>query len=268
MVMYFIDKAMPFGASISCRNFQRFSNALKHIVERLNNIQSSITNYLDDFLFIHYLRRVCNQLLQAFLNVCARINFPVALEKTVWASEVIEFLGVLLNGRCLTLAITQDKIIKALNQIQEVTCHRKITVKHLQKLSETLNFFTRAIVPGRTFTRRIYNKFAVKNIGKNNVPLRQYHHVSIDAELQSDCKVWEIFLEGQSEFNRPFIDFRDPSDCTTKLAFYTDASKPKIWDLGVTSIMNGSLADGNQTSLKKKTPALHIWSYMLCVWQF
>ena len=49
MVMYFVDKAMPFGASISCRNFQRFSNTLKHIVKRLNNIQSSITNYLDDF---------------------------------------------------------------------------------------------------------------------------------------------------------------------------------------------------------------------------
>ena len=29
---YFVDKCLPFGASISCSHFQRFSNAVKHIV--------------------------------------------------------------------------------------------------------------------------------------------------------------------------------------------------------------------------------------------
>ena len=48
-VYYFIDKSMPFGASISCSNFQHFSNALKHLVERLKGIERTVTNYLDDF---------------------------------------------------------------------------------------------------------------------------------------------------------------------------------------------------------------------------
>ena len=30
---YFVDKCLPFGASISCSHFQRFSNAVKHIVQ-------------------------------------------------------------------------------------------------------------------------------------------------------------------------------------------------------------------------------------------
>ena len=30
---YFVDKCLPFGASISCSHFQRFSNAIKHIVQ-------------------------------------------------------------------------------------------------------------------------------------------------------------------------------------------------------------------------------------------
>ena len=30
---YFIDKCLPFGSSISCSHFQRFSNALQHLIE-------------------------------------------------------------------------------------------------------------------------------------------------------------------------------------------------------------------------------------------
>ena len=29
---YFVDKCLPFGASISCSHFQRFSNAIRHIL--------------------------------------------------------------------------------------------------------------------------------------------------------------------------------------------------------------------------------------------
>ena len=52
---YFVDKCLPFGASISCSHFQRLSNALKHVVENLECSYHTITNYLDDFLFLHYI---------------------------------------------------------------------------------------------------------------------------------------------------------------------------------------------------------------------
>ena len=51
-VMYFVDKCLPFGASISCSHFQHFSNALLHIVNTVTGKTHSITNYLDDFLFM------------------------------------------------------------------------------------------------------------------------------------------------------------------------------------------------------------------------
>ena len=52
---FFVDKCLPFGASISCAIFQRFSNALAHITNY--QLQSKIlhwglSNYLDDFLKI------------------------------------------------------------------------------------------------------------------------------------------------------------------------------------------------------------------------
>ena len=46
---YFVDKCMPYGASISCSHFQRFSNALAHIVKTKSKMD--LINYLDDFFF-------------------------------------------------------------------------------------------------------------------------------------------------------------------------------------------------------------------------
>ena len=76
---YFIDLCLPFGASISCVHFQRFSNALKAIVEyRSNKLRITfITNYLDDFLFIYFTEQGCNQIAMVFIKTCKEINFPV-----------------------------------------------------------------------------------------------------------------------------------------------------------------------------------------------
>ena len=46
---YFVDKCLPFGTSISCSHFQRFSNAVKHIVQF--KTKKDLVNYMDDFLF-------------------------------------------------------------------------------------------------------------------------------------------------------------------------------------------------------------------------
>ena len=49
---YFVDKCLPFGASISCTIFQRVSDSIKFLFEYKTNTQKTITNYLDDFLFL------------------------------------------------------------------------------------------------------------------------------------------------------------------------------------------------------------------------
>ena len=100
---YFVDKCLPFGASISCSHYQRFSNSLKHLIEfklklnpRLTQEQrKEITNYLDDFLFIAITRWLCNLMINEFLLLCKNLRLPVAEEKTERASTLIMFLGIL-----------------------------------------------------------------------------------------------------------------------------------------------------------------------------
>ena len=102
---YFVDKCLPFGASISCALFQEFSDTSWHIVVTKTNSRELIMNYLDDYLFVALTIIRCNYLIKVFFKICQQVGVPIAAEKTEWATELIIFLGILLDGRNLRLAI-------------------------------------------------------------------------------------------------------------------------------------------------------------------
>ena len=141
-VFYFIDKCLPFGASISCSHFQRFSNALRHVVEFVTRVHYLISNYLDNYLFINDTLEKCNNMVQVFLKVCDQIKFPVLLDKTEWATPFLTFLGVLLDGINMRLSISDERQREILQMLQKFTNKKKSTVKDLQRLTGHLNFLS------------------------------------------------------------------------------------------------------------------------------
>ena len=186
---FFMDKCLPFGASISCAVFQAFSDALAHILEYLVKKKNFLTNYLDDFLFLALQKLYCDRLVSEFLKMCNDIGCPIAEEKTVWGSTKMVFLGILLDGQFRILAIPEEKCIKAINLLKDILHRKTATVKDLERLAGSLNFLCRAIFPGRTYIRRIYDKL----VGKTG-PLKYYHHVRVDKEMKEDCRMWLEFL--------------------------------------------------------------------------
>ena len=106
---YFIDKCLPFGASISCALFQEFSDAICHLIEFQVKMPRRITNYLDDFLFIARTLVLCNWMIRQFLSLCKELGIPVSMDKTEWADEIVTFLGILLDGQNLILAVPLEK---------------------------------------------------------------------------------------------------------------------------------------------------------------
>ena len=239
---YFVDKCLPFGASISCALFQRFSNALRFLAQKHNTRTDTgdITNYLDDFLFIALILAACNGMVQDFIDLCDEIGVPISMEKMFWASEFTVFLGMLLDGRRLTIAVPEDKRAWAVQLLEIMVCKKKATVKDLQKLCGYLNFLTKAVVPGRVFLRRMYSKYSkivvVMQQLRREVPyyqfvpnLKPHHHVWLDAEFKSDCKTWLAFLntefnESHVVLNRPMIDVVSPMSDALVIPFYSDAS--------------------------------------------
>ena len=208
---YFMDKCLPFGSSISCSHFQSFSNALKHLV-RVRTVSESINNYLDDFLFVAATLLICNFMIQQFMDLCAELNIPIAEDKMEWATLRLVFLGILLNGQNMTLVVPDQKRVVVINMLKTLVDSKKATIKELQSLCGYLNFLNKAVVLGRTFTRRMYAKFShvvdctgwnnsrarIREISSNNKPrLKPHYHVCLDAEFKSDCSVWIQFLESK-----------------------------------------------------------------------
>ena len=164
--------------------------------------------------------------------VCQTIGCLVSLEKTEWANTKMIFLGILLNGSNFTLAVPQDKRRKAINLLNWVIGKKKITIHTIQRLTGILNFLQKAIVPGRTFTRRMCEKLKWRdNSGRL---LKQYHHVKLDREFIDDCKVWLDFLQNEmsGKLCRPMIDFSNVTIAKT-LNFYSDSSANVRLGMGV-----------------------------------
>ena len=136
---YFVDKCLPFGHSISCALFQKFSDALAHILMHKTShdmeIPTALANYLDDFLFAALKRAISNGMLQQFLDICHFIGVPVALDKTEWATLEIIFLGILLQGELHLLVVPEDKRIRALHELHFLNSKKKASIRDLQKLS-------------------------------------------------------------------------------------------------------------------------------------
>ena len=188
-LFYFVDKCLPFGASISCKMFQDFSDAIAFI--QRHQTKAKTINYLDDFFFAAMLRIWCDYQVRNFLSLCSYINFPVSLEKTFWSSTVLIFLGLLLNTETQTISIPKEKLDKAKEMVQRFVDPQKCkaTVHDIQKLCGFLNFLCRAVVPGHAFTCRIYS------IVSSN--MKPHHHVRLPSEIKKIYRFGTNFLQAR-----------------------------------------------------------------------
>ena len=222
-VRYFVDKNLPFGASISCLVFQRFSNGLSHIFKFISGQLNATVNYLDDFLFLHKTEAGCNRMVRQFIELCNYLGVPIAEEKTEWANTRTVFLRIMLDGYNHVLCIPEEKRLKAVNMLTYFIKKRKAMVHEMESLAGFLNFLSKAIHPGRVFTRRMYVKFKHTS---ETLQLRKYHRVKLDEEFKDDCRTWLSFLmEGEVNLKicRPWVDFENRR-IATRIEFYTDAS--------------------------------------------
>ena len=232
-IFWFLDKCLPFGSSISCKIFQDFSDAVAHIVSFKTG--KDLVNYLDDYFFAAIMKLLCDNQVQTFLDVCRDIGFPVSMEKTVWGSDTLVFLGLLIDMINQVVCIPQDKVNKALTQIEYFLdrTHKKTTVERAQEICGLLNFLCKCVIPGRAFVTRLYSM-------QGKYGMKPHHHVRITEENRLDLTVWKIFLQHPKVYCRPFMDFAMLS--ADEVNMYSDASGNSV--LGFSAICQNSFLWG------------------------
>ena len=206
---YYIDAFLPMGASSSCRIYQEFSNAFTHILLHDGKIPHVIS-YLDDHLIISKCSETALNHLHTFQNLAAKINLPLAHDKTAGPASTLEFLGIELDTRKLEARLPPDKITKAKTLIHKVLKAGKIHKKKLESLHGYLNFCASIIPSGRTFIRSLAKFVHSKS-----------PWVSISSQIREDLLIWLEFL---NDFNGRAMFLSSATDSPQVLNLGSDSS--------------------------------------------
>ena len=135
---------------------------------------------------------------------------------------------------------------------------RKVTIKQLQVLTGYLNFLGRAIVPGRTFTRRMYAKCGQMSQNSNK-RLKPYHHVHLDNKFRLDAELWLNFLSRHRDVAvcRPMIDLASTTAQSAKqLEFYSDSSTSEILGWGAVFNQHWTFGKWPHNFIKLNKPSI------------
>ncbi len=215
---YYFNKCLPFGLSTSCKIFEEFSKAIEAIAAALLRPDQDIDHYLDDFISSARSSLVADDALQFVISVCAYLGVPIAMDKTIWSTTRIKFLGLIIDTIKQMVFIPPYKIEALKGKISFIVGSKKVKVKALQSLAGSLNFYARAKPGGRTFIHRVYDA--------QMWVLPGYYHVSVTSELKKDLRMWQTFL-AEPEKGAPFLDVVEVP--AQDIGFYSDAAESVGW---------------------------------------
>ena len=185
--LYYFDKMLPFGASISCSLWNHFADFLHWVTNQFSK-NPFIIHYLDDFLFCGPpLSSQCATTLQTFRTMCSELGVPIAEGKMVEPTTHLVFLGISFNTLNMTMSLPPEKLHTLREAIQAVLQAKKVTLKQLQSLLGLLNFACRVVAPGRAFCRRIIDS----TVGVK----KQHHKIRVTINMKHDLLVWTQFLQ-------------------------------------------------------------------------
>ena len=209
---YYFDRCLPMGASSSCAIFEKFSTSIEWIIQnKIGN--ATVLHVLDDFLFIARTELECQRALDIFLRICEDIGVPIAPEKTVNPSRLLQFLGIDLNTIDMFSSIPVEKVEKFSSLIDRLLQSKSVTLKTIQSMTGMLNFCCGVIAPARIFSRKLYNL----TIGVS----KPYYHVKITREVKEDLLVWKKFL---LQYNHRTFFLQNIWESNSVLKLHTDAS--------------------------------------------
>ncbi|XP_053388430.1 uncharacterized protein LOC128551553 [Mercenaria mercenaria] len=229
--LYFYDKVLPFGSSISCATWEKFACFLHWSVHKKSK-NKSILHYLDDFLFGESSMGQTPGL-QLFQDICKIFGVPLSAEKkTVFPTTCLVFLGVEFDTIQMIMRLPQDKLARLKNEIIKLSQRKKVTLREMQSLLGLLNFACRVIAPGRAFCRRLINS----TIGLK----KTYHKTRVTQYMKADLSLWLQFLD---QYNGVTVISDSLWVSTKSLHLYTDsAGGPKA---GFGIYFAGHWAQGN-----------------------
>ena len=209
---YFVDMYLPFGLRSSPFLFNQLSDSIEWILKHNYGLHHVI-HILDDFFIAEPSKVLCLESFSTLLRVFMSLNAPVVASKTIGPSQVLEFMGIVLDSVRMEARLPDDKLTRIRDLLASFKKRRSARLVQLQSLVGTLQFACKVVVPGRTFLQRIINL-------TSGVPSR-FHHIRLNREFFKDINMWKVFL---TDWNGRSFFLDSSSTPTPDLELYTDAA--------------------------------------------
>ena len=209
---YYIDHYLPFGLRSAPFLFNQISDALEWILKHNYGLRHVI-HILDDFFIAEHTKIASLGSFTTLLKVFMSLRVPTVASKTMGPSQVLQFMGVVLDSNRMEARLPEDKLARIRQLLDSFTDRRSARLVDLQSLIGTLQFACKVVVPGRTFLQCIINLTrGVKN---------RFHHIRLNKEFSRDIQMWKVFL-AQWNGRYFFLDSRVTS--SPDLQLYADAA--------------------------------------------
>ena len=202
----FLNSSLPFGLASSCKFFEKNSETLQWVVTHHTNCLF-ISHFLDDFALLQKSAALLSEFMAEFCHLMKRIGMPISHEKTLGLTQVLEYLGLVLDFVNQVVGIPEKKRLKCKNLVERLIhayhSKSKVTVKYIQKTAGSLNFICQALHAGRPFIASIYRLTRTPN----NVKRPSGHHRRIGAECYQDLLMFNSFLEESADLTVKTVPF-------------------------------------------------------------
>ena len=171
---YYVDLFLPFGLRSAPLIFNQLSDALEWILKHNYGLKY-VLHILDDFFLAEHTKLDCLLSFSTLLRFFMAVKAPVVASKTLGPSQVLEFMGIILDSVRMEARLPDDKLTRIKDLLESFTNRQSARLVELQSLIGTLQFACKVVVPGRTFLQRIINL-------TRGVPSR-FHHVRLNKEF-------------------------------------------------------------------------------------
>ena len=126
----------------------KFSKLLKVPIALVRRLNIRLVIYLDDILLMG---RTLEEILMSrdtLIFLLQHLGFVINMKKSVLKpSQQIEFLGLKINTRTMTLVLTEEKMNKVILKCQNLFSHPQTTVLELKKLIGLVLSTVQAVLP-------------------------------------------------------------------------------------------------------------------------
>ena len=188
---YYFDKVLPFGPRSAPYIFNQFSDAIEWILLNKCSI-SFVCHILDDFLIVELpcpnppLDSLCQASLSSMILTFKTLNIPISASKTKGPSQIIQFMGIILDSGKMEVRVPMDKVEWIKGALSNFQSRRSTTLQEFQSLIGTLNFACKVIAPWHPFLQRIIH--LTRGVKK------PHHHIKLTTGFYKDIEMWKMFI--------------------------------------------------------------------------